>query len=59
PFAQKGQVELFRSADEITLSVGSYRRNIVLPRALWALEVRSAKLQNGALVVRFAPAAPG
>lgn len=54
PFAQKGQVELFRSADEITLSVGSYRRNIVLPRVLWPLEVESAKLQNGALVVRFA-----
>ena len=54
PFVQKGQVELFRSADEITLSVGSYRRNIVLPRALWPLEVQSAKLQNGALVVRFA-----
>lgn len=54
PFAQKGQVELFRSADEITLSVGSYRRNIVLPRVLWPLEVESAKLQEGALVVRFA-----
>lgn len=55
PFAQRGQVDLYRSADEITLGVGSYRRNIVLPRVLWPLEVASAKLQNGTLNVRFVP----
>jgi len=33
-FAEKTEVDLFRSRDEITLRVGPYRRNIVLPAAL-------------------------
>jgi HSP20 family molecular chaperone IbpA len=40
-------------SDELTLSVGSYRRNIALPRVLWPLEVASAKLDNGILTLRF------
>lgn len=56
PFAEKADVDLYRAPDELTLSVGAYRRNIVLPRLLWPLEVASARFQEGALVVRFAPA---
>ncbi len=54
PLADKSQIDLYRSADELTLSVGSYRRNIALPRILWPLEVASAKLENGTLTLRFA-----
>ena len=35
-FAQKEQLDLYRSREEITLSVGPYRRNIVLPDELAA-----------------------
>ena len=49
-------MDLARAPDELTLTVGAYRRNIVLPRLLWPLEVASARFQEGALVVRFAPA---
>jgi arsenite-transporting ATPase len=53
PLADKSQIDLYRSSDELTLSVGSYRRNIALPRVLWPLEVASAKLDNGILTLRF------
>src|SRR5207248_7779802 len=46
-FAEKEKLDLFRSTDELTLTVGSYRRNLALPRALWPLEVGSAKLNEG------------
>ena len=59
PFADKTDVDLYRAPDELTLSVGAYRRNIVLPRALWPLEVDSARFREGALVVRFVPATEG
>src|SRR5574341_345856 len=53
PLADRSQIDLYRSSDELTLSVGSYRRNIALPRVLWPLEVASAKLDNGILTLRF------
>jgi arsenite-transporting ATPase len=53
PFTDKTQIDLYRSADELTLGVGSYRRNIVLPRMLWPLEVESAKLTDGILYLHF------
>ncbi len=55
PLADKSQVELYRSADELTLAVGAYRRNIVLPRVLWPLEVEWARLRDGVLTLHFVP----
>ncbi|MGF1505103.1 MAG: ArsA family ATPase [Chloroflexi bacterium] len=57
PFADRTKVDLYRSMDEITLQVGSYKRNIVLPRSIWNLEIVSAKLQDGTLNIRFEPVA--
>jgi arsenite-transporting ATPase len=54
PLADKTQIDLYRATDELTLSVGAYRRNIALPRALWPLEVISARLSAGILTLRFA-----
>jgi arsenite-transporting ATPase len=54
PFADKNDMDLYRSRDEITLRVGPYRRNIVLPYALWDLEIGDAKFEQSALVIRFA-----
>lgn len=55
PLADKAKIELYRSADELTLGVGAYHRNIVLSRVLWPLEVESARLRDGTLVVSFVP----
>jgi arsenite-transporting ATPase len=51
-FAQKDDLDLYRSRDEITLRVGPYRRNIVLPAVLHDLEM-DAKFEAPNLNVRF------
>jgi len=53
PLTDKSQIDLYRATDELTLSVGAYRRNIALPRLLWPLEVQSAKLTEGILTLHF------
>jgi arsenite-transporting ATPase len=53
PLADKAKIDLYRAADELTLTVGAYHRNIVLPRVLWPLEIKSAQLRDGILVVSF------
>ena len=54
PFATKSDVHLTRAGDELAISVGNFRRNAILPRALAALEVEKAKMEEGKLVVSFA-----
>ncbi len=53
PFANKSDLDLYRSADELTLRVGPYRRNIVLPHALWKLEIEDAKFEGATLNIHF------
>ena len=53
PFADKDDMDLYRSRDELTLRVGPYRRNIVLPYTLWDLEIADAKFEQNALHIRF------
>lgn len=53
PFADKSDMDLYRSRDELTLRVGPYRRNIVLPYALWDLEIADAKFEESTLLIRF------
>ncbi len=54
PFVGKENVNLARSADEIAISIGNFRRNVILPRALAALDVKKAKFEGDNLVVTFA-----
>jgi arsenite-transporting ATPase len=58
PFVDKDDMDLYRSRDEITLRVGPYRRNIVLPYALWDLEIADAKFEESTLCIRFISNAP-
>jgi len=58
PFAEKGELDLYRAADELTLRVGPYRRNIVLPYALWNLKTASARFEQSRLRIHFVPGAP-
>lgn len=53
PFANKDDLDLYRSRDELTLRVGPYRRNIVLPYALWDLEIGDARFDQATLRIRF------
>lgn len=53
PFVDKNDLDLYRSADELTLRVGPYRRNIVLPYALWNLKTNSARFEQSRLRIHF------
>jgi arsenite/tail-anchored protein-transporting ATPase len=53
PFATKADLDLYRSRDELTLRVGPYRRNIVLPYALWDLEIGEARFDQSTLRIQF------
>lgn len=53
PFANKQDMDIYRSRDELTLRVGPYRRNIVLPYALWDLEIADARFEESTLNIQF------
>jgi arsenite-transporting ATPase len=53
PFADKRELDVYRSADELTVRVGAYRRNIVLPHGLWRMEIGEAAFVKSALQIRF------
>ncbi len=53
PLASKEQVDLLQTGDELVVQVGDYKRNLILPRALAALKVAGAKLENGELRIKF------
>jgi arsenite-transporting ATPase len=53
PFADRDDVEVGRRGDELLVTVGPYRRALVLPDSLRRREVTAAKLRKGKLRVRF------
>lgn len=53
PFAQRQDVDLARHGDELVVTVGSYRRLLALPTALSRHTVVAARVEDGALQVRF------
>jgi len=55
PFVTKSDVSLVRNGDELLVQVGSYRRNIILPRTLVGLVVEEAKFEDEGLRIRFGP----
>jgi arsenite/tail-anchored protein-transporting ATPase len=54
PFGTRDELALSRRDDELIVSVGPYRRAIVLPDSLRARKVTAAHLEEGELVVEFA-----
>lgn len=54
PYTRKEEISLTKNSDELIIQVGSYRRNIILPRAVMNLRVKGAKLEDKKLVIRFA-----
>jgi arsenite/tail-anchored protein-transporting ATPase len=54
PFGTRDELSLARREDELVVSVGPYRRSIVLPDSLRSRRVIDARLEDGELVVDFA-----
>jgi arsenite/tail-anchored protein-transporting ATPase len=59
PFVERGELEVFRKADELYIRVGSYKRNLILPQTLQRLDVKEASFEDGRLDVRFARESTG
>lgn len=53
PFAERGDVDVGRCGDELSVTLGPHRRTLVLPEALRRREVTGATLSEGRLHVRF------
>ena len=53
PFVRRAEVDLARDADELVVTVGSYRRLLTLPASLSRLRVAGARVEQGELQVRF------
>ena len=57
PFAEKAELDVVRTGDELYITVGPYRRSFVLPDSLRRRTVEGATLEDGTLVVTFGAAA--
>ncbi|MDZ4797567.1 MAG: TRC40/GET3/ArsA family transport-energizing ATPase [Bryobacteraceae bacterium] len=53
PFAEKGEVHLFKKNDELVVEIGSLRRHIGLPSTMTTLVPRRARLDNRILTVEL------
>jgi arsenite-transporting ATPase len=53
PFAAKGEVGLFKKAEELVIEVGTVRRHIGLPSSMSGLSPVRARLDGGQLVVEL------
>lgn len=56
PFVGRGDVKMARTGDELAISIGNFRRNLVLPRSLALLAVDRASFSDDKLVITFAQA---
>ncbi|MBW1713219.1 MAG: ArsA family ATPase [Deltaproteobacteria bacterium] len=53
PFALKEEVDLTKIGDELIIKIGSFRRNVILPRTFASLEPGRAHLEDGSLIIDF------
>jgi len=54
PFTSREDVKLSRHADELVLQVGTWRRNLILPRILADAPTKGAQFDHDRLHIRFA-----
>jgi len=59
PFTDRDDLDVLRKGEELYVKVGGYKRNVLLPQALHSLDVVSATLRDGTLMVNFAGPEPG
>ena len=53
PGVPKDHVQLSKNGDELNITIGNHRRNLVLPQALAALQPGGAKMEDDYLKIRF------
>jgi arsenite-transporting ATPase len=53
PFATKADVSLAQRGDELSVQVGTHRRNVLLPRVLSGLHATGARVDGGRLNIYF------
>ena len=53
PFTANNKISLVQNADELTIQVADFRRNIILPHILRGATVNEAKIEEGKLRVKF------
>lgn len=53
PFVEKRDIDLFQKGEELSVRVGPYKRNILLPQALRNYSVREAKFEEERLKISF------
>jgi arsenite-transporting ATPase len=53
PFAEKGEVGLFKKGDELVVEIGTLRRHIGLPTSMAGLTPTRASLENKMLTVEM------
>lgn len=53
PFAERSELDLTRTGDELYVAVGPHRRNLLLPDSLRRREIGAAALAEGRLEVTF------
>ena len=58
PFTERGDIDLMRHGDEVFVTVGSYRRSLMLPDSLQRRTIRGAKIHEGELRIVFTSERP-
>lgn len=53
PFAQKGEVELTKSGDELIIQIGVFRKHIVLPHSFALAQPKRAFFEGEHLIIEF------
>ncbi len=53
PFADRGDLDVYRQGNELFVRLGAYRRSFVLPDTLQRREVERARLADGVLTIDF------
>lgn len=54
PFAPQDQLEVSRVQEDLMVRIGTFKRNILLPRAIVPLRTLSASMNHSTLTVKFA-----
>jgi arsenite-transporting ATPase len=55
PLVEKGDVDLLQKDDELIIKVGSFKRDIMLPRMLSGMRTKGAKFEEDCLLLTFSP----
>ena len=53
PFAEKGEVALFKKGEELVIELGNLRRHIGLPASMAGLSPRRARLEDGMVIIEL------